>query len=97
MSSTIEIRPSRPDDAAALNDLAAVDSARPLEGDALVALVDDTPVAAISVADGRAIADPFRRTADLVALLKLRATGHGERDRSRTRIPLRARLALGEN
>src|SRR4051812_5102087 len=73
VSPPTELPPSRPDDAAALNGLAALDSARPLDGDALVALVDETPVAAISVADGRAIADPFRRTADLVALLKLRA------------------------
>ena len=48
MTSTISIRPSRPSEQAALNDLAGLDSARPLEGDVLVAIVDDAPVAAIS-------------------------------------------------
>src|SRR3954468_4980387 len=90
MSPTIEIRPARPDDAAALRDLAGLDSARPLQGDVLVALVDDTAVAALSLADGRAGADPFQRTADTVALLKLRANGHGNRRTVRPRTPLRA-------
>ena len=73
MSPTIEIRPARPDDAVALHSLAALDSALPLEGDVLVALVDAEPVAALSLGDGRAIADPFRRTADVVDLLEFRA------------------------
>src|SRR3954454_1406070 len=83
MSSTIEIRPSRPDDAVALHDLAAVDSAAPLSGDILVAIVDDDHVAAVSLEDGRVIADPFRRTAATVEMLKVRATGHGDRGRTR--------------
>ena len=95
MSSTIEIRPARPDDQVALHELAALDSALPLQGDILVALVDTEPVAALSLDDGRAVADPFRRTADTVALLKLRAVGHGERERRpRPRFALRARLGL---
>ena len=94
MSPTIEIRPARPDDAVALHSLASLDSALPLEGDVLVAIVDAEPVAALSLDDGRAIADPFRRTADTVALLKLRAAGHGERERRRPRLALRARFGL---
>src|SRR4051812_19739671 len=94
MSPTIEIRPARHTDAAALRDLAGLDSALPLEGDALVAIVDAEPVAALSLADGRAIADPFRRTADIVDLLRLRAAGHGERETARPRVALRARLGL---
>ena len=96
MTSTISIRPSRPDEQSALNDLAGLDSARPLSGDVLVAVVDEAPVAAISLGDGRVIADPFRRTADTVKLLKLRAavSGHGDRGLARPRIPLRARLGL---
>jgi hypothetical protein len=96
MISTISIRPSRPSEQAALDDLAGLDSARPLEGDVLVAIVDDTPVAAISVADGRVIADPFRRTAETVKMLKLRAavSGHGDRGLARPRLALRARLGL---
>lgn len=53
--------------------LAALDSARPLEGEVLLAYVDDDPVAAISLADGRVVADPFRRTAHVVELLRMRA------------------------
>lgn len=95
MSSTIEIRPARPDDAVALHALAAIDSALPLQGDVLVAVVDSEAVAALSLDDGRVIADPFRRTADTVALLKLRAAvGHGEREARRPRFALRARLGL---
>src|SRR4051795_5994139 len=77
MSSAIEIRPARPADTAALRDLAGLDSARPLEGDTLVAIIDEAPVAALSLTDGRVVADPFRRTAETVEMLKLRAAGHG--------------------
>jgi hypothetical protein len=38
-----------------------------------VAEVDGNIHAAISLSDGRAIADPFRHTAELVDLLKMRA------------------------
>src|SRR3954465_14925881 len=96
MISTISIRPSRPSEQAALNDLAGLDSARPLEGDVLVAIVDDAPVAAISLDDGRVIADPFRRTAATAKMLKPRAGvgGPGARAPPRPRAPLRARLGL---
>lgn len=71
------IRPAYPDDAAALERLARLDSQRPFvgrTGPALVAERDGRILAALSVADGRAIADPFAPTADLVALLRLHAT-----------------------
>lgn len=68
------IRPAYPDDATPLERLARLDSQRPLgRGAALVAERDGRILAALSVADGRAIADPFAPTADLVALLRLRA------------------------
>ena len=93
--SSIAIRPSRPSDASELHQLAALDSARPLVGDALLAFVDDAPVAALSLTDGRVVADPFERTADIVDLMRIRAARlHGARERARTRIPLRARLGL---
>ena len=96
MTSTISIRPSRPDEQVALNDLAGLDSASPLEGDVLVATVDETPIAAISLDDGRVVADPFRRTAATVEMLKLRAaiSGHGDRGLARPRVSLRARFGL---
>jgi hypothetical protein len=68
------IRPAYPDDADALTRLARLDSQRPLGRSAtLVAERDGRILAALSTADGRAIADPFAPTADLVALLRLRA------------------------
>ena len=69
----IVIRPATPADLPALWRLAALDDAPvPNAGsDVLIAEVDGQPVAAY--ASGRAIADPFRRTASLVELLRLRA------------------------
>jgi hypothetical protein len=68
----IAIRPPAADEAAAVRRLAYLDSQRPLRGDVLLALVDAEPLAAISLADGRVVADPFRHTADLVGMLRLR-------------------------
>jgi hypothetical protein len=53
--------------------LAALDSALPLRGPALVADRDGRLLAALSLDDGRAVADPFERTAEAVELLRLRA------------------------
>ena len=70
---TIVIRPARQDDEPALLRLAALDSAAALRGEVLVADVDGRIEAALSLRDTRAIADPFRHTADLVELLHTRA------------------------
>jgi hypothetical protein len=67
------IRPAHPDDHAALVRLAALDSRRALSGPTLVAERDGRILAALALGDGRAIADPFAPTADLVALLRLHA------------------------
>jgi hypothetical protein len=69
----IVIRPTTASDTPALWRLAALDDAPvPHAGpDVLIAEVDGQPLAAL-VGD-RAIADPFRRTAPLVELLRLRA------------------------
>ena len=67
------IRRTTPDDSAALLRLASLDDTHPLAGDALVAEIDGEVRAAVSLADGRAIADPFRHTAELVDLLRMRA------------------------
>jgi hypothetical protein len=66
------LRADRPTDESQLRRLAALDSTRPLRGRALVAEVEGRPVAAIDINDGRIVADPFERTAELVELLKLR-------------------------
>ena len=72
----LTVRCATVEDAAALADLAALDSAAPLTGDVLVAEVAGAPVAALSAADGRVVADPFALTADVVAVLRVRAQGH---------------------
>jgi len=67
------IRPAYPDDASTLARLAALDSRRPLAGSAIVAERGGRVLAALSLEDDRAIADPFAPTADLVVLLRLHA------------------------
>jgi hypothetical protein len=66
------IRQATVDDVAALHRLAEVDSQKPLYGPVLVGEVDGTPVAAVSLVDGRIIADPFHSTATLRQLLQMR-------------------------
>jgi hypothetical protein len=70
---SLTIRPARPVDAWALERLAALDSAKPLTGDVLLAEADGRPVAAVSVATGAAVADPFTASAGAVDVLRMRA------------------------
>lgn len=70
---SVVVRYSTPADAPALARLAALDSSRPLRGPALIAEADSRPLAALPLGSGRPIADPFTPTAELVALLELRA------------------------
>jgi hypothetical protein len=87
---TVVIRAARGSDGAALDNLARMDSQRPLNGDVLLAEQDGVIVAA--VAGARTIADPFRPTDDVVELLRLRA-GRAAHGRGNTRVrvpPLRA-------
>jgi hypothetical protein len=67
------VRRATDDDVAALDRLAALDSRRPLTGTCLVAEVGGVLWAARSLTTGEIAADPFRPTADLVALLHERA------------------------
>lgn len=69
----VALRPARPEDAAALVRLAALDSACPPAGDVLLAEHGGVARAALELATGRVIADPFHPTTDLVALLRARA------------------------
>ena len=61
---------SDPDEA--IRRLAQLDSSRCPDGRVLVAAVDGEPRAAVPLEGGRAIADPFQPTAELVSLLELR-------------------------
>jgi hypothetical protein len=76
----VAIRAAQRSDRAALAALAALDGALPPIGGALVAEVRGSIVAALPLGGGRALADPFRHTSDLVALLEARA-GQLERER----------------
>ena len=78
--SDITIRNASRTDAPALRVLAQLDSQPDIVGDALIAEICGRPVAALESGSGRAIADPFRPTAQVVELLKVRS--HGARRRS---------------
>ena len=69
----VTIRRACPDDARRLAHLAALDSQRPPAGDLLVAEVDGALWAAVTLDGTVAIADPFRVTADLMRLLRVRS------------------------
>ena len=70
----ITVRKSVSADQGALERLAALDSASPPRGPALVAEADARMIAALPMGAGRPIADPFEPTAEIVALLELRRT-----------------------
>jgi hypothetical protein len=72
-SPIISLRAATSNDGPALVRLAALDSADVPAGPVLVAEVDGEPQAAMSLRDGRVVADPFAHTAELVSLLRLRA------------------------
>src|ERR1700712_2235890 len=92
---TIAIRPAYADELDLVADLAALDSARPLSGDVLLALVDGWPVAAGSLSDGRVVANPMVPSADVVELLRERMSHLRRPDRTRPtrRVRLHRRLA----
>jgi hypothetical protein len=73
LAPTVVIRAARGSDGPALRRLAALDSAELPAGELLIAEADDQVVAAVSVDTGAKVADPFRRTADVVDLLAFRA------------------------
>jgi hypothetical protein len=81
-AASLVLRPATSADTADLERLAALDSARPLEGEVLLAYAGGEVRAALSVDTGRAVADPFWPSADLVELLQAAA---GERPRRRLR------------
>jgi hypothetical protein len=64
------IRQASEDDRRALQRLAELDSQPPLSMPALIAQSRGLPAAAISLADGRVIVDPFAHTAVLRQLLR---------------------------
>lgn len=85
----VTVRHAVETDARALARLASLDSARRLNGPALVAEADARVLAALPLGSGRPIADPFEPTAELVALLELRRDQLRARDGQRPRGPRR--------
>jgi hypothetical protein len=71
---TLTIRRADASDTGALVRLAALDSASPPTGQALLAEVAGELWAAVEVDSGAAIADPFRPSGELVDLLRLQAS-----------------------
>lgn len=69
----ITIREARGEDAAAIARLAALDEAPVPRGSALLAFMDGELAAARPLGRGVPVADPFRRTAELLDLLELAA------------------------
>ena len=92
---TIALRIAAPDEGAVVTRLAALDDARALDGQVLLAVADGEPIAALSLDDGRVVANPFVCTADAVALLRVRERHlRGAAPRHGWRAILHPRLAL---
>ncbi len=69
----LTVRMAAPRDADALRLLAALEGVNMPRGEVLVAQVAGDVVAALPLDGGRALADPFQRSAEFVELLKVRA------------------------
>jgi hypothetical protein len=78
---TLTIRHAMPSDAAALEQLATLDSSRPLRSPVLVGEVGDELWAAVSTEDLAVISDPFRPSAEIARVLleRARQLRHSER------------------
>jgi hypothetical protein len=87
---TITIRRATGDDARALDRLARLDSQRLPRGPHLVALAGDRYVAAVSLIDGRWVADPFLRSWPAVELLRSRVAALDGEASPRGLVSLRA-------
>jgi hypothetical protein len=79
---TLTIRRADASDTGALVRLAALDSASPPTGEALLAEVGGELWAAMEISSGAAIADPFRPSGELVDLLRLQVSLDGRSERS---------------
>lgn len=96
-ATTITIRTAGAGDASTIRRLAALDSAPVPPAPLLLAEVEGEPRAALSLISGRAIADPFHPTLQIVAMLRAYAAGSTPVDRpgSRSRYLRAVPLALG--
>lgn len=90
----IALRVAQSEDDYEVSRLAQLDDAPRPVGPVMLAVVDGEAVAALSLSDGRVVANPFVASENAVSLLRLRATqlSGGRHHRWRPRI-LRPRLA----
>jgi hypothetical protein len=79
------MRRATADDAARVRALARLDDKRVPAGPYLVAEIAGEIVAARSLPTGTVVADPFRLTSDIVAMLHMRASQVGELETRRER------------
>ncbi len=86
----LTIRLAEDDDRPALAALAQLDSRHAPADPVLLAEADGGLVAALSLLDGGTVADPFRPTADVVDLLRVRAAAAATPARSRSGLRLGA-------
>jgi hypothetical protein len=91
----LTLRYATPADAEAIDSLAQLDSRRAPRGLVLLAEVDGAPWGAVSLDDGQVVADPFRPTGELVALLTERARQVGRSERGRMHVLPRVWPAAG--
>jgi len=70
---SVAVRLARPEDEAAIRRIASLDGKDAPVGRVLVAEADREVIAALAVNTGIAVADPFRWTSDVVALMEMRA------------------------
>ena len=95
-SGELKFRDATDDDAADLMRLARLDSQdRPPAGRLVVAVDGGELVAAIAVESGACIADPFKATAAVVALLRLKAEERRPRPQRTTLLSWRRLRARG--
>ena len=87
---TISIRAATNGDGPALARLAALDSASVPFGPVLLAEIDGRPAAALAIRENRVIGDPFKRTAELVELLRMHARSMAAREERAERREPRA-------
>jgi hypothetical protein len=91
-----KIRTAADEDHRALERHASLVGASKLSGTVLVGEIAGTPAAAVSVSDGRVVADPFRSTDGLVTQLRSRARArqaYEQTPSTHDRIRERLRLA----
>jgi hypothetical protein len=93
-ATTYVIRIATAEDEAALRSLADIDSHGPLTaGPYLVGEIAGSPQAALSLTDGRVVANPFVPTAQLLAHLRMRSSALRAYERMPS-LPARLRAAL---